>query len=58
MPAPKWTKNPKCTGKCDGCIDFCYTCNECGSLDEHGRLRKFRCRTTNSTTFDICDRGE
>jgi len=32
-----------------------FTCNECGSLGSDGRLRKFKCRTTNPVKFNLCD---
>lgn len=34
-----------------------WICNDCGSLDEHGRIRRFKCRTTDPATFNLCDGG-
>ena len=34
-----------------------WICNDCDSLDEHGRVRLFKCRTTNPATFNLCDKG-
>jgi hypothetical protein len=33
-----------------------YHCNACDSRDEQGKPRKYRCRSTNPKTFNLCDK--
>lgn len=32
-----------------------WICNDCQSLDQHGNIRVWKCRTTNPDKFDLCD---